>query len=91
MSYLNQLRLTKRRLLPLKYKIKFKKDAFKFLENHREVKEKFIEAFTKICKDPFTKEYDIKKLIGQDELYRLRVGKYRAIYRDWETDRKSVV
>ena len=62
------------------YKIKFKKDAFKFLENHRELKDKFIDAFTKICINPSNSELDIKKLIGYDDLYRLKIGKYRAIY-----------
>lgn len=65
----------------MKYNIKFKKDAMKFLENHRDVKDKFINIFKELALDYENglKKYDIAKISGYD-LFRLRVGKYRAIY-----------
>lgn len=63
----------------LSYKLEFKKKALKFFQKHQDIKPKFIEAFKDIANNK-TCEYDIKKMSGHIDFYRLRLGKYRAIY-----------
>lgn len=63
----------------MSYRLDLKKKALKFLQKHQDIKPKFIEAFKDIANK---KEdiYDIKKMAGHTDFYRLRLGKYRAIY-----------
>ena len=58
------------------YKIEFEKSAFKFIE--KQDKEQRIRLYKAIFKLP--NGTDIKKLQGHN-LYRLRVGAYRILYR----------
>lgn len=58
------------------YKLAFDKAAIKFLQKQPVWQQrKIIEALEKL-----PDEGDIKSLKGTDGLYRLRIGKYRAIY-----------
>lgn len=63
----------------MSYKLELKKKALKFLDKHPKEKINFIKAFKDIVNGKEEK-YDIKKLSGQIDFYRLRLGKYRAIY-----------
>ncbi len=49
---------------------------------HKKVGLKFYQAFIELSenRNNFTK-YDIKKLQNQEDGYRMRIGKYRAIFR----------
>lgn len=66
------------------YKLVFHKDAKKFMKQHKEIGLKFFKAFTELAenKDNFNK-YQIKKLEGMKikDVFRLRIGDYRAIFR----------
>lgn len=64
------------------YKIKYKKPAEKFIRQHKLEGLKFIKAFTEIAASiDNCKKYDIKKFqCPQPNFYRLRIGKYRAIF-----------
>ena len=64
------------------YKIKYKKDAEKFIRKHKAEGIKFPKAFIEISEDfENIKRYDIKKYICEEEnFFRLRIGKYRAIF-----------
>lgn len=63
----------------MSYKLEFKKKALKFFQKHQEMKPKFIEAFKDISNNK-EENYDIKKMAGHTDFYRLPLGKYRAIY-----------
>lgn len=63
----------------MSYKLELKKKASKFLEKYPQEKIKFTNAFKDIANGKEAK-YDIKKLKGQIDFYRLRLGKYRAVY-----------
>ena len=63
----------------MKYRLELRKKAMKFLEKHPQEKIRFLKAFKNISEEKF-QEYDIKKIKGQKDFYRLRIGKYRAIY-----------
>ncbi|MFE4975700.1 type II toxin-antitoxin system RelE/ParE family toxin [Kitasatospora sp. NPDC056651] len=41
---------------------------------------RILTALTALGDDPFVEGPDVKKLSGNDGLYRLRVGDYRAVY-----------
>ncbi|MFJ9697675.1 type II toxin-antitoxin system RelE/ParE family toxin [Kitasatospora sp. NPDC101183] len=41
---------------------------------------RILTALTALGDDPFADGPDVKKLTGNDDLYRLRVGDYRAVY-----------
>lgn len=66
------------------YKVKYSKSAEKFIKKNKSVGIRFFKAFEEISKD---KEnilfYDIKKFHSKsyDEIFRLRIGNYRAIFR----------
>lgn len=63
----------------MSYSIEYKKKAKKFLDEHPQEKEKFTKVFFDISKGEY-KSYDIKKMVGAEEIYRLRIGKYRALF-----------
>lgn len=67
------------------YKIIYQKEAEKFIRKNKAIGIRFIKAFEEIASDMaanFSK-YDIKKMQGYDgqHLFRLRIGKYRAIFK----------
>ena len=75
--------MTLQRISLMIYKIKYEKDAQKFINKNKQIGQKFKTAFTEITTDiqkNFIK-YDIKKLKNIINTYRLRIGKYRAIFK----------
>lgn len=66
------------------YKIKYSKNAEKFIKKHKIEGIHFLKAFTEISQDKEQiKEYDIGKYYNSkyDDIFRLRIGKYQAIFR----------
>lgn len=72
------------------YQIKYKKEAEKFIRKHKVEGIKFIKAFIEISENfENIKKYDIKKYICEENnFFRLRLGKYRAIF---EVKQKEIV
>lgn len=66
------------------YEIEISKQVKKFFSKHPDLKDKIVTIFIDIKESPFDKiiwdKYDLKKLKGLDETYRLRVGDYRVIF-----------
>ena len=66
------------------YKVIYKKEAIKFMKLHKLEGTKFFRAFEEISKD-ITKInlYDIKDYHTSEigDFFRLRIGKYRAIFK----------
>ena len=69
-------------MLVTSYKIKYKKPAEKFILKNKLEGIRFIKAFDEISHNlSNVKKYDIKKYYCSEEnFYRLRIGKYRAIF-----------
>ena len=63
----------------MSYSIEYKKKAKKFLDEHPKEKTKFDEAFKDIANKDY-KSYENKKMVASSEIYRLRLGKYRALF-----------
>lgn len=65
------------------YKVKYSKAAEKFLKKNREIGLRFHKAFTELSQDKDRAfDYDIKKFASAyDNVFRLRIGKYRAVFR----------
>lgn len=67
------------------YKLVFHKSVTKFLEKaDKQIQIKAIKSFDTIAKNPINKLLDIKLLKGiesKDKHYRLRIGKYRFLYK----------
>ncbi len=67
------------------YKVIYHKRAQKFLKTNKEVAVRFLKAFDEIASMEKwqIKSYDIKTYNDSkyDDIYRLRIGKYRAIFR----------
>lgn len=66
------------------YKIKYSKSAEKFIKKHKIEGIRFIKAFNEIAQDKRQiKEYDIRRYNNSNynDIFRLRIGKYRAIFR----------
>jgi len=66
----------------MNYELVFEKNAEKFINKHKIEADKFINAFKDIVNNypEALQKYDIKKLAGMVDIYRLRIGKYRAVY-----------
>lgn len=68
----------------ISYKVKYSKDAEKFIKKHKKEGIRFIQAFTDISYDKNNIfKYDIAKFYSKEysDIFRLRIGKYRAIFR----------
>ncbi|MBQ7612397.1 MAG: type II toxin-antitoxin system RelE/ParE family toxin [Spirochaetaceae bacterium] len=66
------------------YKVLYSKSAEKFIKQNRAVGIRFIKAFTEIANDILiVNNFDIKRYHHKDydNIFRLRIGKYRAIFR----------
>ncbi|MFD2616718.1 type II toxin-antitoxin system RelE/ParE family toxin [Terrilactibacillus laevilacticus] len=64
------------------YEIRFSKGAGKYLKKlDRNTKDRIKKSLLELAEDPYgTRNLDIKRLAGYEDSYRLRVGKYRALY-----------
>ena len=63
------------------YTIFLSKTVEKFLEKHPEIVELFEENIALIAENPKNSGADVKKLISTPADYRMRIGKYRFLYR----------
>jgi mRNA interferase RelE/StbE len=67
--------------LKLFYKVKYKKKAIKFIQSNKKIGLKFHKVFSEIAEDKTNIDlYDVKNIKGFDQVKRLRIGKYRAIF-----------
>lgn len=64
------------------WRIEYQKNAVKWMKSHKVEAVKFFKIFQEITDDfSVCQKYDIVTIKGQDRnLFRLRVGKYRAIF-----------
>lgn len=62
------------------YRVKTSKNFDKFLAKHQDLTPKILKSFREIAQDPYNTPLDIKKLKGEENKYRLRLGKYRFLY-----------
>jgi len=63
------------------YKVKYHKNVIKFLQKQdRSIVKKIIDFFDKVKKDLNFKNYDVKKLKGLENSFRLRISKFRIIF-----------
>ena len=68
--------------MKISYKVSYKKEAVKFLKKYRIETVKFYKAFETMANDLENFDgYDIKRIVGRDNEYRLRLGKCRALFR----------
>ncbi len=65
------------------YSVEYHKRVIKFLaKKDLKFRTQVLDTFDDIAKNPYTSNYDIKSLKNtQDNRYRLRLGKYRFIYK----------
>lgn len=65
------------------YKIVLKKKVAKFLEKHKweNVYTQFFRAYSILKVNPLRNQLDIKSLTWDDKFYRLRISKYRFVFR----------
>lgn len=63
------------------YRVSFKKSALKELEAiPKKQRSRLLDAIQLLALNPFTELLPVKKLRGEDSLYRVRVQDYRLIY-----------
>ena len=67
------------------YRIKYSKNAEKFIKKNKLIGIRFVKAFNDLNKDRSLdfSNFDIKRLKGnkENDIFRMRIGKYRAIFR----------
>ena len=56
-----------------KYKVETHKKVEKFLDKHRDIALKYVDALEILEHSPYTPQLDIKTLIGKKHHYRLRI------------------
>ena len=64
----------------MSYRIQYHKDFLKFLMKNQDIQQKVVESFEIIAQNPYQNALDIVKLKGEENKYRLRLGKYRFLY-----------
>jgi len=63
------------------YKVKYQKNVIRFLQKQdKTIVKKIIGFFDEIKKDLNFKNYDVKKLKGFENSFRLRISKFRIIF-----------
>ena len=66
------------------YKVKYSKSAEKFIKKNKAIGIRFFKAFAEFAKDRENiQSYDVKKFHSKnyDDIFRLRIGSYRAVFR----------
>lgn len=66
------------------YKIKYSKSAEKFIKKNKAIGIRFFKAFAELAENKKNIQfYDVKKFQSKnyDDIFRLRIGDYRAIFR----------
>lgn len=66
------------------YKVKYSKSAEKFIKKNKAIGIRFFKAFAEIAEDRENiQTYDVKKFHSKnyDDIFRLRIGDYRAVFR----------
>lgn len=66
------------------YKVKYSKVAEKFIKKNKVIGIRFFKAFAEIAEDRGNIHiYDVKKFHSKnyDDIFRLRIGDYRAVFR----------
>lgn len=66
------------------YKIKYSKSAEKFIKKNKAIGIRFFKAFAEITENKENIQfYDVKKFHSKnyDDIFRLRIGDYRAVFR----------
>jgi len=65
----------------MEYKVEFSKKALKsFLKIPKTTREKILNKLKSLSIDPYQQNNNIKKFIGEDNGFRLRVGDFRVVY-----------
>jgi len=66
-----------------------KKRALKGLSDlGHELQEKVLEILEILGKNPIPRSFDLKKLRGYEDTFRIRIGRIRIVYSiDWENER----
>lgn len=66
------------------YKVKYSRFAAKFIKKNKAIGIRFFKAFAEIAEDRGNvQSYDVKKFHSKnyDDIFRLRIGDYRAVFR----------
>lgn len=60
----------------------FSNQAGKFVEKaDLKLRERLRQLFVRLCENPVpAKEYDLKKIVGEEDTYRIRLSSYRVVY-----------
>ena len=69
------------------WRVDTSKDFEKFLAKHRDIAPKILQTLRILAVDPFNNSLDIKKIVNKPAgYYRIRLGKYRLVYKLIEAD-----
>ena len=71
------------------YKVKYSKSAAKFIKKNKAIGMRFFKAFAELSEDKKKIQfYDVKKFRSKtyDDIFRLRIGDYRAVFRIVDND-----
>ncbi len=66
------------------YRVKYSKSAEKFIKKNKAIGIRFFKAFTELAKDKENvRFYDVRKFRSKtyDDIFRMRIGNYRAVFR----------
>ena len=64
------------------YAIEFRKQVIGFIDKRTPKDQtRVTNIFLKLKENPYRADLDIKKLEGRSDVYRLRIGKYRFLYK----------
>ena len=75
------------------YRVEIHREAVKEIRSlPSNIKDKVIEALKTLQRTPYPhREYDLKKLSGLKDVYRIRIGKYRISYYVNDVEKRIIV
>jgi mRNA interferase RelE/StbE len=73
------------------YNLELAKKVVKFIDSlNAKERIRIAKTLESLCENPFRQDIDIKKLAGKEEIYRLRIGDLRFLYKIY-SDRLTIL
>lgn len=72
------------------FQLEFSNEAGRFFKKcHPELRERILSKIRKLAEEPVP--HDVKRIVGEERVFRIRIGDYRALYEIYWNDGKILI